>query len=320
MQRVAPVVRASGQARYAHASLAKGSQSFAAAARVLPRGVRDDVAKLYAWCRHADDLIDGQVYGHGHAAVSDPAARLAELRHATDEALAGRATGAPTFDGFGEVARAHGISHALAHDLLDGFSMDVAGRTYRTEEELATYCYGVAGAVGVMMALVLGVRADEKDTLDRASDLGLAFQMTNIARDVVADAKAGRLYLPTDRLAEEGVAPTPAAVADPANAEPAFRVAQRLVRSADRYYASAHIGIARLPYRAAWAIASAAAIYRAIGTRRSAAGPAGLARRVHTPPARKLALVATSALTPLRGSPDRDALERTGLWTRPLRP
>ena len=83
---------------YAKASIAKGSKSFAAASRLLPAAVRDDVVRLYAWCRAADDLIDGQELGHGESVVHDADARLAFLREMTDAALAGRATGDPVFN------------------------------------------------------------------------------------------------------------------------------------------------------------------------------------------------------------------------------
>ncbi|WP_420393909.1 phytoene/squalene synthase family protein [Acuticoccus sp.] len=306
-------------AAYAREIIARGSKSFAAASRLLPGEVRDDVARLYAWCRTADDLIDGQVMGHGERRVPDPAERLDGLRRATDDALAGRATD-PVFDGFGAVAARHGISSGLAHDHLDGFAMDVEMRAYATEAELAAYCYGVAGSVGVMMALVLGVAADDADTLDRASDLGLAFQMTNIARDVVADARTGRVYLPSDALAAGGVSASADAVGDPANAAAVWRVADGLVRSADRYYASAGVGIDRLSFRTAWAIASARSIYRSIGVRRRRGGPARLGQRVGTGSAAKISMLAASALTAAVGRTPAAAASRDGLWTRPPRP
>lgn len=305
---------------YAHASLAAGSRSFAAAARLLPSALRDDVARLYAWCRLADDVIDGQTTGHGARAVAEPAACLAGLAAATEAALAGRRTGHEVFDGFGEVAARHAISPALARDVLDGFAMDVEGRAYATPDALATYCYGVAGAVGVMMALVLGVAAQDRDTLDRACDLGLAFQMTNIARDVVADAAAGRVYLPAEWLAAEGVAPTPAAVGAPENAPAVHRAAVRLVAAAEPYYASAAVGIARLPFRSAWAIAAARAVYRDIGARRRAAGPDGLAVRVGTSAAAKLRLLVMAVAVAARPASRAPVGAREGLWTRPPRP
>ncbi len=301
-------------AALARETIAGGSKSFAAASTLLPAALRDDVARLYAWCRHADDVIDGQELGHGERPVEDPAARLAELRRATDAALAGRAS-SPVFTGFAAVAERHGIPRRLAHDHLDGFAMDVESRHYETIEDLAAYCYGVAGAVGVMMALVMGVAPDEADTLDRASDLGLAFQMTNIARDVVADAELGRVYLPAAWLAEAGVPATPEAVRDPAHAGAVHGAAVRLVREAEPYYRSARAGFGRLPLRARWAVASASAVYREIGVRRETAGPAGLATRVGTGTADKARLIAASLGPALR--PPHTAVPRDGLWTRP---
>lgn len=303
--------------RYAHESIAKGSKSFAAAARLLPPAVREDVVRLYAWCRHCDDVIDGQTLGHGESIVEDRAARLADLTRRTDAALAGAPTGAAVFDGFADVARRVGIAPVLAHDHLAGFAMDVAGASYGTMEDLAAYCYGVAGSVGVMMALTMGVPRQETDTLDRACDLGLAFQMTNIARDVSADAAIGRVYLPADLLADEGLSADPATVRDDRNAAAVYRATARLLEEAERYYASASVGIARLPFRAAWAIASARAIYRAIGTRRRVAGPEGLSRRVGTSRGTKLVLLSRSAITAAR-RPNGEA-PRENLWTRPRR-
>lgn len=305
-------------AAYAKAAIARGSKSFAAASRLLPPGTREDVARLYAWCRHCDDRIDGQDFGEGERAVEDAAHALAELRAQTADALAGRPTGLAVFDGFGEVARTHAITPVLAGDLLDGFAADVRGARYLTLDDLAAYAYGVAGSVGVMMALVLGVDPRDGDTLDRACDLGLGFQMTNIARDVVADARAGRVYLPAEWLAAEGVASFPEAVADPANAPAVFRATARLIAAAEGYYRSAEVGTARLPFRARWAIMAASRIYRAIGTRRLEAGPEGLAERASTSRGEKLTQLAMSAAAALRRR--ESAYGRAGLWTRPPRP
>lgn len=307
-------------AAYAHRSLAKGSRSFAAAARLLPAQTRRDVARLYAWCRHCDDLIDGQDHGHGERVVEDAAERLAILKERTGAALAGKHTGEAVFDGFGEVAQVHGISEPLAGDLLAGFARDVAAESYPTLEALCAYCYGVAGSVGVMMGLVLGVPPEDADTLDRACDLGLALQMTNIARDVVADARTGRVYLPTGWLVCAGVDPCPEAVCDPDNAPAVHAVATRLVEAAEPYYRSADVGVARLPYRAAWAIAAAGRVYRAIGARRRAAGPAGLASRVATTRSEKVAILAASSVVAARRRHAIRPIDRDGLWDRPPRP
>ena len=91
--------------------------------------------------------------------------------------------------------------------------MDVAGRRYDTLEDTLDYCYGVAGTVGLMMACIMGVRAPS--VLAQACDLGLAFQLTNIARDIVEDAAVGRVYVPELWLEDEGL--TTATLAEPAN-------------------------------------------------------------------------------------------------------
>jgi 15-cis-phytoene synthase len=292
------------------AAIAAGSQSFAAAAKLMPRDVREDTAMLYAWCRHADDVVDGQVLGSAPEAGDDPAARLAALKADTLAALRGDGPAAPPFAALRAVARRHDFPESWPLDLIDGFAMDVAGRRYRTLEDTLDYAYHVAGVVGVMMARVMGVR--DEIALDRACDLGLAFQLTNIARDVMDDARIGRVYLPGEWLDAagarvEGDVPSPALHA----------VVLRLLEAAEPYYVSAFAGLPALSPRCAWSVAAAARIYRAIGTRIRRGGPAAYRRRIGTNGAAKAGLAvralgdaAASRLRPARAS-------RGGLWTRP---
>ena len=179
-------------------AITQGSQSFATAAKLMPPGIRDDTVMLYAWCRHADDVIDGQALGSRPEAVNDPQARLDGLRADTLAALQGDGPVTPPFAALRAVARRHHFPQAWPMDLIEGFAMDVEARDYRTLDDVLEYSYHVAGIVGVMMARVMGVRDDP--VLDRACDLGLAFQLTNIARDVIDDARIGRCYLPGDWL------------------------------------------------------------------------------------------------------------------------
>jgi phytoene synthase len=258
-------------------SIQKGSTSFAAAAKLFHPRVRDDAYLLYAWCRHCDDEIDGQVMGHGAAAVLDP------LLAALDD---------PAFAAFQRVALRHGIAARYPLDLLEGFRMDVEGRTYRTLEDTLRYAYHVAGVVGVMMAQVMGVK--DLATLRRAADLGLALQLTNIARDVVEDAKIGRVYLPTDWLG--AAARCPEAVADPANRAEVFAATKRLLTAAEPYYDSALDGLKALGFRSAWAVASARGIYRQIGAAVLASGPPGMDRRASTGALTKLGRIMEGGL------------------------
>lgn len=297
----------------ARQSIAVGSKSFAMASRFLPAGMHEDCVMLYAWCRHADDVIDGQDAGFATGIAHDPAARLAELRDLTHRALRGDAA-APVYAGLARVVAARDLPHRHVDELLDGFAMDVDGRVYRDMGDLLDYCYHVAGVVGVMMARIMGVRDDA--VLDRASDLGLAFQLTNIARDVIDDARIGRTYLPRDLLRAEGVAQID--TDDPTQRAALHRVALRLLDEAEIYYRSADVGIAALPRRPALAIAAARNIYRQIGVKLRTEGPDAWNGRLSTTRGEKLRLAAKAVGSTIL-APRRRArpVSRDGLYVRP---
>lgn len=298
---------------HARQSIAVGSKSFSMASRFLPPGMHDDCVMLYAWCRHADDVIDGQEAGFASGADHDPAARLAELRDLTHRALRGQAT-APVYAGLARVMAARDIPHRHVDELLAGFAMDVDGRVYRTMDDLLDYCYHVAGVVGVMMARIMGVR--DESVLDRASDLGLAFQLTNIARDVIDDARIGRTYLPQNLLQAQGIGMVDPD--DPGQRAALHQVALQLLDDAEIYYRSADAGIAALPRRPALAIAAARNIYRQIGVKLRQQGPGAWDGRLSTTKGEKLRLAAQAAgstiLSLRRGVPP---IARTGLYRRP---
>ncbi len=295
----------------------KGSKSFAMAAKLLPGPIREDAVMLYAWCRHCDDVIDDQVLGFadGRGREESPQGRLEILRHKTRQALEGFAE-EPVFVALGRVVQKHSIPGRHPLELIRGFEMDVTGRVYETLEDTLEYCYHVAGVVGVMMAMVMGV--NDTATLNRACDLGLAFQLTNIARDVIDDAKAGRIYLPRAWLWEAGV-PGPA-LSDKAYRQAVFEVTRRLLHEADAYYRSALYGMSKLPLRAAIGIGAARRVYRDIGRVVIARSDGAWDGRAIVGKRRKLAaavsgtLAALRAHTLLRMMP---AAPRGELWTMP---
>ncbi len=290
--------------------IAKGSKSFRSASRLFDPVTRERAWLLYAWCRACDDLTDGQSLGHDMKAPADPKAAHRRIVALTDQALAGEPTGVVPFDALGIVARESHIPRQAVTDHLDGFALDAEGWTPKTEDDLLRYCFHVAGAVGVMMALVMGVSPDDRDTLDRASDLGLAFQLANIARDISADAAEGRVYLPQDWLDAAGV--DRAALADPANGERIAPLADRLVRLSRGYRASARVGARRLPFRSRLAVLAASNVYGAIGTKVVERGAkAWTSRTVVSDPekAEEFTLALFQAIIPVR------ARSRTDLWT-----
>jgi len=294
------------------ASISVGSKSFRFASQLFDQVTRERSWLLYSWCRACDDVTDGQTLGHDAVAVDDPAARIDFLRNRTARALADEPTGVVPFEALRTVATECRIPPAIANDHLAGFERDAAGWRPTTTDDLLSYCYQVAGAVGVMMAHVMGVTPDDHDTLDRAADLGIAFQLANIARDIVEDARVGRVYLPTEWLHSEGL--TGADLADPKHRPALARIARRLSDMADAYRRSARIGAARLPFRSRWAVLSASGIYGEVATKAASLGPRAWDGRISTSKGEKAALVMDAfweSLWPVRPAP------RAGLWSRP---
>ena len=166
-----------------------------------------------------------------------------------------------------------------------------------------------------MMAHVMGVSPTDRDTLDRAADLGIAFQLANIARDMVDDARVGRRYLPDSWLIEEQLSGTN--LADPRHRPALARMAQRLSNLADRYRASSRTGAARLPFRSRWAVNAAARIYGAVATRAVQLGERAWDQRISIPRHEKFSLVVMALADSLRRP---DEFSREGLWTRPSAP
>ncbi|MBM4186817.1 MAG: phytoene/squalene synthase family protein [Gemmatimonadetes bacterium] len=271
----------------------RGSRSFTRAAALLEPSVRAGAYQLYAWCRYCDDVIDQQTLGHGMGTGPAPdratqAAALALLRRQTESAIAGTFDGdEPVFRGIARIVATHGIPRHHPFELLDGMAMDVTGRRYRTLEALGEYCYHVAGVVGVMMAHIMGVR--DAETLKRAEDLGIAMQLTNIARDVMDDASVGRVYLPLDWLERAGV--PPAEIAERRHRPAVAAVVAGLLDAAEERYRRADAGIGHLPFRSAWSIAAARAIYSEIGTVIRRRGAAAWDSRAYVTDGRKYLLV-----------------------------
>jgi phytoene synthase len=290
----------------------RGSKSFGAASRLFAPAMREDVTLLYAWCRHCDDLTDGQNLGQGLISTASKQA-LDELRGDSMRALEGEPKVELAYRALAELARRQTIPKPLVEAHILGFELDVAGWQPASINDTLQYCYHTAGTVGIMMAGIMGV--EDSATLHRASDLGIAFQLTNIARDVVEDAMAGRSYLPGDWRRDAGLSIED--LADPANRERVFPLVRQLVEEAEPYYHSAEIGIRALPRRAAWAVATAHAVYRDIGMQVCRRGPEALHRRSYTGPARKLWRVITSAHHATVPRETRTMISRMGLWTPP---
>jgi len=229
------------------------SLSFHTASRILPASVRDPALALYAFCRLADDEVDLH---------DDKASAVLRLRDRLDRVYAGTPRNAPADRAFASVVQHHQMPRALPEALLEGLAWDAVERRYDTLSGLFDYSARVAAAVGAMMCVLMGVR--DAHALARACDLGVAMQLTNIARDVGEDARARRMYLPLTWLAEAGIDPE-SYFADPLPSDPIRAMVKRLLREAEALYVRSEAGIPALPMVARPGIYAARHIYAGIG-------------------------------------------------------
>ena len=266
------------------AAIRHGSLSFYAASRLLPAHVRDPALALYAFCRLADDAVDLH---------EEKAAAVLRLRDRLDLIYAGRPNNAPSDRAFARVVETHAMPRELPEALLEGLAWDAMGRQYHSLSEVFDYSARVAAADGAMMAVLMGVR--QAEALARACDLGVAMQLTNIARDVGEDAREGRLYLPLDWLAAEGLSPD-AFFANPVPDDRVRGMTRRLLNEAQRLYLRAEPGIVLLPKSSRPGIYAARHIYAGIGGAIDRSGFDSITNRARTSKLQKLGWLGVSVI------------------------
>ena len=269
--------------------LKSGSHSFYAASLLLPAVYRQPIVALYAFCRVADDAVD---------LARDPGAGLNELYRRLNRIYSGEPEDHPVDRAFSDVVLSYNIPYTLPSALLDGFRWDVEGRSYRTLSDTQAYAARVAGSVGAMMAILMGVR--NADHLSRACDLGVAMQLTNICRDVGEDASLGRLYLPEDRLRAQGI-DVDGWRADPQINDGIRHVVRELLGVADELYRRSEWGIRALPPRVRPAIFAARTIYAEIGREIERLGYDSVSQRAYVRGRRKAQLLALAMRNSLAG-------------------
>jgi phytoene synthase len=265
--------------RVCHEILVRGSKSFVAASRLLPKRLHDGTAALYAFCRVADDAVD---------LGADVPFALLRLHERLDRIYAGQPEPDPVDRAFAMVVRTYGVPQAIPRSLLEGFAWDAGRRRYASQQDLEAYCARVAATVGVMITLLFGERSPE--LLARACDLGLAMQLTNICRDVGEDARAGRVYLPLDWLSEAGI-DADALVAKPEPSPALAGVVKRVLALAETYYQRADQGLTLYPFDCRLGVRAARLIYAEIGRVIARNGYDSVTTRAYTSKARKIWLL-----------------------------
>jgi phytoene synthase len=235
----------------AYETMALHAKSFTWAARLFPRQTATDVAVLYAFCRHVDDIADHQT---AHVARH----KLADIRSDLDAAFSCQ----PDVQAFIDLAQQIRIDSRLPQIFVDTIKSDTDKVRVTSWNDLVRYAYGVASTVGLMMCGVMGV--GDPAALPFAVDLGIAMQLTNIARDVVDDARNDRIYLPQEMLGID-VEPHHILSGEPDIRRQVANAREHLLDRAAGYYRSADKGMRFIPFRARLAVMTAARLYEAIG-------------------------------------------------------
>jgi phytoene synthase len=253
----------------AQTTIENGSKSFSFAGKFFPRDQWQAACLIYFWCRYCDDQID----------EGGDQLKLLNLELKTKAIWEDGAHLELPFLALKEAATRFHIPSTYPLELLSGMAMDIEGMSYQTVSDLHLYCYRVASTVGLMMSHVMGIFNVE--ALKEAAHLGMAMQMTNIARDIKEDYLRGRCYLPSEWLANEGI--NSKNMWEIENRAKLWQVELKLLAEAETYYDSGLSGIKFLPLRSALTILIAGKIYRQIGRQNKKLGLASLEIRVSVP-------------------------------------
>ena len=267
--------------QYCQDKAAGSGSSFYYSFLFLPKARRRAITALYAYCREVDDVVDE---------CADPGVARTKLAWWRDEVkriYTGEAQH-PVAQALTDVVEDFGITEDLLMTVIDGMAMDLDYNRYPDFDTLKTYCHRVAGVVGLMSARIFGYSDDH--TLNYAAELGLAFQLTNIIRDVGEDARRNRVYLPLDELAAAGIEASQIVhVSAKVQSSDAFR--QLMTRQVERAQATYDAAFAKLPAadrKPQLPGIIMAAIYRTLLDEIRADGCRVLTHRTSLPPARKL--------------------------------
>ena len=242
----------------------------------LSKHAAQQATRLYRFCRYIDDLADE---------VPDKAHAFDCLNKIKVELNAGQSNDVIITDAIALFDECH-ISVQIQIELINGALADLALVRIKTEAQLLEYCYQMAGTVGIMMCKVLDV--SEQKALFHAIDLGIAMQLTNIVRDVYADALMDRVYLPESMTGT--LTPDEVIALSDLNRAKLIQASELLLKQADQYYASGYAGLVHLPFRSRVSILIAAKLYQQIGSKIKSTHFKSLKKRVFIPLSTKLML------------------------------
>lgn len=272
------------------AMLRGNSKTFFAASLLLPKSVREPASALYAFCRMADDAVDLDIV----ATKQSKAAAVALLQERLERVYQGRPFDDAPDRAFANVVATYQIPRVIPDALLEGFLWDADERRYQTLDDLYAYATRVAGTIGAMMSILMQTR--DANAVARACDLGVAMQLSNIARDIGEDARAGRIYLPLDWMVAESI-DVEAWMANPTHTPALGRVVKRLLVAADNLYSRVGEGVELLPKPCQPGINAARFLYAEIGREVERADMDSVSQRAVVPASVKAKILAQAMRT-----------------------
>ncbi len=264
-------------AQYCQEKAAQSGSSFYYSFLFLPPPRRRAITALYAFCREVDDVVDEC------SDLSIARATLGWWREEIRQVYAGQPEH-PVGQALAGVVREFALPESQLREIIDGMEMDLTHNRYQSFDDLALYCHRVAGVVGLLSARIFGYGDDR--TEEYAHELGLAFQLTNIIRDVGEDARRNRIYLPLDELARYGVSEDDILHGRESEAFRQFMAFQ--AERAEEYYRRAFAALPQADRRAQRTGLVMAAIYRTLLDEIRRDGYRVLDRRISLTPLRKL--------------------------------
>ncbi|HBK17138.1 MAG TPA: hypothetical protein DDZ38_00770 [Gammaproteobacteria bacterium] len=229
----------------------KKAKTFSFAARLLPKQRHNAVVRLYAFCRYMDDLADAEPAGCNSEALQQIRAEIVQ-GSSRNEIISDTLL----------IQSEFGIPLSLLLDFTDALIEDQYPRELQTQDELVRFGYGVASTVGLMLCHIFGIKNPQ--AFPFAVDLGVAMQLTNIARDTLEDAERGRIYIPKQLMSKQITCDGLLSGAEDERMT-AFEGVGAILSLADEYYASASQGFGYLPRGVRHSIKLAARLYQAIG-------------------------------------------------------
>jgi phytoene synthase len=252
---------------------------------LLSRPQRQAMCAIYAFMRYCDDLSDAE-------GVSDRAGAIARWQADLDSALDGKAPEHPVWPAFSDAVARYRIPHQYFRDMIRGVSSDLEPRHIQTFQELYDYCYHVASVVGLTIIHIFGF--NDPRALELAERCGVAFQLTNILRDVREDAEHGRVYLPEEDLERFGV--NPEELRGPALSSALRNLLEFEAKRAREYYQETESLIDLVDNRSRASLKALIGIYSRLLERISNSGYEVLGERVRVPAWEKIWILARCAI------------------------